>query len=165
MGLIPRLGRYPEGGHGNPLQYSCLENPWTEEPGGTQSMGSHTVEHDSSDLASTHTHKAIIWFPPSVTITFYSILYLAHYIPMTLVFFSVPWILWILSHVRTLAKAFSFAWEALLFSLRIGSHSSSLDFKFHLSENFSLTIPNEHSLVLYSILFVNHCFNNVLFIV
>ena len=26
-GLIPGLGRYPEGGHGNPLQYSWLENP------------------------------------------------------------------------------------------------------------------------------------------
>ena len=26
-GLIPGLGRYPGGGHGNPLQYSCLENP------------------------------------------------------------------------------------------------------------------------------------------
>ena len=26
-------------GNGNPLQYSCLENPWTEEPGGLQSMG------------------------------------------------------------------------------------------------------------------------------
>ena len=26
-GSIPGLGRSPEGGHGNPLQYSCLENP------------------------------------------------------------------------------------------------------------------------------------------
>ena len=26
-GLIPRLGRFPGGGHGNPFQYSCLENP------------------------------------------------------------------------------------------------------------------------------------------
>ena len=26
-GLIPRSGRSPGGGHGNPLQYSCLENP------------------------------------------------------------------------------------------------------------------------------------------
>ena len=26
IGLIPRLGRYPGGKHGNPLQYSCLEN-------------------------------------------------------------------------------------------------------------------------------------------
>ena len=27
MGSIPGLGRCPGGGHGNPLQYSCLENP------------------------------------------------------------------------------------------------------------------------------------------
>ena len=27
VGLIPGLGRSPRGGHGNPLQYSCLENP------------------------------------------------------------------------------------------------------------------------------------------
>ena len=27
MGSIPGSGRYPEEGHGNPLQYSCLENP------------------------------------------------------------------------------------------------------------------------------------------
>ena len=26
-GMIPVLGRSPGGGHGNPLQYSCLENP------------------------------------------------------------------------------------------------------------------------------------------
>ena len=26
-GSIPGSGRFPEGGHGNPLQYSCLENP------------------------------------------------------------------------------------------------------------------------------------------
>ena len=26
-GLTPRLGRSPGGGDGNPLQYSCLENP------------------------------------------------------------------------------------------------------------------------------------------
>ena len=33
-------------GDGNPLQYSCLEIPWTEEPGGLQSMGSQRVGHD-----------------------------------------------------------------------------------------------------------------------
>ena len=27
MGLIPGLERSPGGGHGNPLQHSCLENP------------------------------------------------------------------------------------------------------------------------------------------
>ena len=26
MGSIPRLGRFPAGGLGNPFQYSCLEN-------------------------------------------------------------------------------------------------------------------------------------------
>ena len=27
LGSIPELGGLPGGGHGNPLQYSCLENP------------------------------------------------------------------------------------------------------------------------------------------
>ena len=48
LGLIPGLGRSLGGGHGNPVQYSCLdrESPWTEEPGGLQSMGLQRVEHD-----------------------------------------------------------------------------------------------------------------------
>ena len=31
VGSIPGLGRSPGGGHGNPLQYSCLENPMDRE--------------------------------------------------------------------------------------------------------------------------------------
>ena len=31
MGSIPGLGRYSVGGHGNPLQNSCLENPIDRE--------------------------------------------------------------------------------------------------------------------------------------
>ena len=27
VGLLPRLGRFAGGGHGDPHQYSCLENP------------------------------------------------------------------------------------------------------------------------------------------
>ena len=45
-GLISGLGRSPAGGYGNSLQYSCLENPWTEEPGGLQSIVSQRVGHD-----------------------------------------------------------------------------------------------------------------------
>ena len=30
---IPGSRRSPGGGNGNPLQYSCLEIPWTEESG------------------------------------------------------------------------------------------------------------------------------------
>ena len=37
-GLTPGQGRFPEEGNGNPLQYSCLGNPWTEEAGGPQFM-------------------------------------------------------------------------------------------------------------------------------
>jgi len=29
--LIPGSGRSPGGGHGNPLQYTCLENPMDRE--------------------------------------------------------------------------------------------------------------------------------------
>ena len=32
--------------NGNPLQYSCLRNPWTEEPRRLQSMGLPKVGHD-----------------------------------------------------------------------------------------------------------------------
>ena len=31
VGSIPGLGRSPGGGHDNPLQYSCLENPMDRE--------------------------------------------------------------------------------------------------------------------------------------
>ena len=33
MGLIPGTGRSPGGGHGNPLQYSYLENPMVRGAG------------------------------------------------------------------------------------------------------------------------------------
>ena len=35
---IPGSGRSPARGHGNPLQYSCLENPIDREPGRLQSI-------------------------------------------------------------------------------------------------------------------------------
>ena len=41
LDLIPVLGRSPGGGHGNPLQYSCLENTQGQKrPGGLHPMGS-----------------------------------------------------------------------------------------------------------------------------
>ena len=51
MGSIPGLGRSPGGGNGTPLQHFAWRNPWTEEPGGLQSMGSKeldTTEHQST---------------------------------------------------------------------------------------------------------------------
>ena len=39
-GPFPGSGRSPGEGNGYPLQYSSLENPWNDETGGLQSMGS-----------------------------------------------------------------------------------------------------------------------------
>ena len=43
-GSVPGLGISPGEGNGNPLQYSCLENSWTEEPGRLQAMGSEELD-------------------------------------------------------------------------------------------------------------------------
>ena len=55
LGSIPGLGRFPGEGNGNPLQYSCLENPMD---GGAWcrllSMGSQRVGHDRATSLSTY---------------------------------------------------------------------------------------------------------------
>ena len=55
-------------GNGTPLQYSCLENPWTEEPGRLQSMGSLRVRHDWATSLSLFTcmHWRRKWQPTPV---------------------------------------------------------------------------------------------------
>ena len=53
VGLIPASGRCPEGGHGNPLQYSCLENPMDRGAWWVM-VHSITVRHNWSDLACMH---------------------------------------------------------------------------------------------------------------
>ena len=52
LGSIPGLGRSPGGGHGNPLQYSCLENP-PGQPAGLQSMG-HKELDMTEQLSTAH---------------------------------------------------------------------------------------------------------------
>ena len=54
LGLTPGLGRHPGGGHGNPLQYSCLENPmdrawWATVHGVSKSWTrlSNTAQHST----------------------------------------------------------------------------------------------------------------------
>ena len=46
-GLIPGLGRSPGGGHGNPLQYSCLESPM--DRGARQATVHGVSELDTSE--------------------------------------------------------------------------------------------------------------------
>ena len=45
-GSSPELGRSLGGGHGNPLQYSCLENPRDRGAWWAAVLGSHRVSHD-----------------------------------------------------------------------------------------------------------------------
>ena len=52
MGSIPGLEISPGGGHGNPLQYSYLENPMDRGTGGLQS-NAQRVRHDWSNWAHT----------------------------------------------------------------------------------------------------------------
>ena len=46
MGSTPGLGRSPGGGHGNPLQYSCLENPMKRGASGSKKSIVQRVRHD-----------------------------------------------------------------------------------------------------------------------
>ena len=43
MGSVPGLGRSPGGGYGNPLQFSCLENPM--DRGGWQGTVRRVTKH------------------------------------------------------------------------------------------------------------------------
>ena len=46
LGSIPGLGRSPGEGNGNPLHYSCLENPMDYSPPGSSVHGVTRVRHD-----------------------------------------------------------------------------------------------------------------------
>ena len=53
---IPGLGRSPGGGNGNPLQYSCLENPTDRGAGLAAVHGLAKGRTRLRDSAHTHTH-------------------------------------------------------------------------------------------------------------
>ena len=55
---VPGWGRSPGEGNGNPLQYSCLENPLDTELGRLQSIGSQRV---GRDLSTEYKHSATNW--------------------------------------------------------------------------------------------------------
>ena len=55
LGSIPGLRRSPGEGNGNPLQYSCLENPMDRGVCRPQSMGSQRVRHNRA----TNTHTCV----------------------------------------------------------------------------------------------------------
>ena len=52
-GSIPESGRSPGGGHGNPLQYACLENPMDR---GNWQATVHIVARSWTQLKQLSTH-------------------------------------------------------------------------------------------------------------
>ena len=55
MGSVPRSGRSPGEGNGNPLQYSCLENPMGK---GALWATVHGVAKSQTQLSNYHIHYA-----------------------------------------------------------------------------------------------------------
>ena len=69
LGSIPGLGRSPGEGNGNPLQYSCQENPmdrgaWRDTVHGTQ-----RVRHDGALSTNTHKHTLLYFMKVHQTST------------------------------------------------------------------------------------------------
>ena len=56
VGSIPGLGRSPGGGNGSPLHILAWRIPWTEDPGGLQSMGSQS----QTRLKQLSTHTGVL---------------------------------------------------------------------------------------------------------
>ena len=56
LGSIPGLGRSPGGEHGNPLQYSCLENPHGQRSLKGYSPWGRRESHTTKRLSLTHTN-------------------------------------------------------------------------------------------------------------
>ena len=57
LGSVPGLGRSPGGGHGNPLQYSCLENPHGQRSLAGYSSWVSQRAGDNRATKRTHTHR------------------------------------------------------------------------------------------------------------
>ena len=57
MGSIPGSGRSPREGNGNPLQYSCLENPMAR---GAWQVTVHGVAKNRTQLSDQHMHFSSI---------------------------------------------------------------------------------------------------------
>ena len=56
LGSIRGLRRCPGGGHGNPLQYSCLENPHGQRSLAGYSLWGHKELDTTEGLSTAHTH-------------------------------------------------------------------------------------------------------------
>jgi len=74
LGSTPRLGRFPWRRAWQPtLVFLQGESPWTEEPGGLQSMGSQELDmteqlNNSTEQLSTLSLKSLIYYTYNLTL-------------------------------------------------------------------------------------------------
>ena len=59
VGLITGSGRFPEGGHGNPPQYSCLENPMDRGAWWATVHGVANKAHEVTEVTCTHAYRTL----------------------------------------------------------------------------------------------------------
>ena len=71
VALIPGPGRSPRAGNGNPLQYSCLENPMDR---GAWQPTVHGVIKSWTPLSAEHAHRHHSEMRPSITAAFYDMM-------------------------------------------------------------------------------------------
>ena len=86
LGSIPGLGRCPGGGHGNPPQYSCLENPH-----GQRSLEGYSLwglkESDMTDLS---TQASSLWFSYKALISSHTRQHALHWTYLYMVLVLLP---------------------------------------------------------------------------
>ena len=67
--MIPGLGQSLAGGHGNPLQYSYLEDPM--DSGAWWAMALRFTESDMTEHTHTHTHTPLFLYMLPIYFFFY----------------------------------------------------------------------------------------------
>ena len=116
LGLIPVCGRSPAIGNGNPLQCSCLENPWTEELAGYSPQG-HKESDRTEWLTQTHRTLAICWLQDAALIkvqtkTLSFLVFIESHL-------SVPWLLSRAFMLATLSSQVSFCSTCLIWETEV----------------------------------------------
>ena len=108
-GSIPGLGRFPEKGKATHSSILAWKIPWTEEPGRLESIGSHRVRHDWSNMAGTHSCSSFYWpyFQTELS-SLLALLHVSHQTEMTYTVTGSP--LPVASFPRTQQPALSELW-------------------------------------------------------
>ena len=104
-GSIPRSGRSPGGGHGNPLQYSCLENPMDR---GAWWATVHRVTKSRAWLKWLSTHAHIYWVGQKVCLHFnkffgqpniYTLIFLSLSLSSIINFLNLRWLVYYFTYL------------------------------------------------------------------